>query len=47
MIKKSERILVMDGQRLVQSEQDDKWNMDKVEKEGMIKSGIYHIQLST
>jgi len=40
------RLLVMNGQRLVQSEQDGQWNTDKVEKAGTIKPGIYNIHLS-
>jgi cell filamentation protein len=41
-----QRLLVMNGQRLVQSEQDGQWNTDKVEKAGTIKPGIYNIHLS-
>jgi hypothetical protein len=41
-----QRLLVMNGQRLVQSEQDGQWHTDKVEKAGMIKPGIYNIHLS-
>jgi cell filamentation protein len=40
------RLLVMNGQRLVQSEQGGQWNTDKVEKAGTIKPGIYNIHLS-
>jgi hypothetical protein len=40
------RLLVMNGQRLVQSEQRGLWNTDKVEKAGAMKPGIYNIHLS-
>lgn len=40
------RLLVMNGQRLVQSEQGGQWNTDKVEKAGAVKPGIYNIHLS-
>jgi len=42
-----QRLLVMNGQRLVQSEQEGQWNTDKVEKAGLIKPGIYNIHLSS
>ncbi|MFC3658459.1 KfrB domain-containing protein, partial [Xanthomonas hyacinthi] len=42
-----QRLLVMNGQRLVQSEQGGRWATDKVEKAGTIKPGIYNIHLST
>lgn len=42
-----QRLLVMNGQRLVQSEQGGGWATDKVEKAGGIKPGIYNIHLST
>lgn len=41
-----QRLLVMNGQRLVQSEQGGQWNTDKVEKAGTMKPGIYNIYLS-
>lgn len=41
-----QRLLVMNGQLLVQSEQGGQWNTDKVEKAGAIKPGIYNIHLS-
>jgi KfrB protein len=41
-----QRLLVMNGQRLVQSEQEGRWNTDKVEKAGAVKPGIYNIYLS-
>jgi hypothetical protein len=40
------RLLVMNGQRLVQSEQGAHWNTEKVEKAGAVKPGIYNIHLS-
>jgi cell filamentation protein len=42
-----QRLLVMNGQRLVQSEQGGQWNTDKVEKAGIVKPGIYNIHLSS
>ena len=42
----TQRLLVMNGQRLLQSEQGGQWNTDKVEKAGTIKPGIYNIHLS-
>lgn len=42
-----QRLLVMNGQRLVQSEQGGKWNTDKVEKAGAVTPGIYNIHLSS
>ena len=41
-----QRLLVMNGQRLVQSEKGGDWNTDKVEKAGAVKPGIYNIHLS-
>ena len=41
-----QRLLVMNGQRLVQNEQGGQWNTDKVEKAGTVKPGIYNIHLS-
>ncbi len=42
-----QRLLVMNGQRLVQSEKTGDWNTDKVEKAGAVKPGIYNIYLSS
>jgi cell filamentation protein len=42
-----QRLLVMNGQRLVQSEQGGQWKTDKVEKAGTLKPGIYNIYLSS
>lgn len=41
-----QRLLVMNGQRLVQNEQAGQWSTTKVEKAGNIKPGIYHIHLA-
>jgi cell filamentation protein len=41
-----QRLLVMNGQRLVQSEDGGQWSTNKVEKAGGIKPGIYNIHLS-
>ena len=37
------RLLVMNGQKLTQSERDGKWETDKVEKAGALKPGIYNL----
>ena len=42
-----QRLLVMNGQRLVQSEQGGQWQTDKVEKAGAVKPGIYNLYLAT
>jgi hypothetical protein len=42
-----QRLLVMNGQRIVQSEQGGQWKTDKVEKANAVKPGIYHIHLAT
>ena len=42
-----QRLLVMNGQRLVQCEQAGKWDTVKVEKAGTLKPGIYDIHLSS
>jgi hypothetical protein len=42
-----QRLLVMNGQRLVQSERGGEWATQKVEKAGALKPGIYDIHLST
>ncbi|GGE90500.1 KfrB domain-containing protein [Massilia psychrophila] len=41
-----QRLLVMNGQRLVQSEIEGQWATDKVEKAGLVKPGIYNIHLA-
>ncbi len=42
-----QRVLVMNGQRLVQNENSGQWETDKVDKAGAIKPGIYNIHLAT
>jgi hypothetical protein len=42
-----QRLLVMNGQRLVQNEQDGKWETVKVEKAGAVKPGIYNLYLAS
>jgi cell filamentation protein len=42
-----QRLLVMNGQKLLQTERAGQWEVDKVEKAGAIKPGIYNIYLST
>ena len=41
-----QRLLVMNGQCLVQVERDGQWATEKVEKAGSIKPGIYNIYLA-
>ncbi len=40
------RLLVMNGQRLVQQKVDEEWNTQKVDKAGALKPGIYDLYLS-
>jgi hypothetical protein len=42
-----QRLLVMNGQKLLQSERTGEWQVDKVEKAGAIRPGIYNLYLST
>jgi cell filamentation protein len=42
-----QRLLVMNGQLLLQSEQAGEWRTDKVEKAASVKPGIYAIYLAT
>lgn len=42
-----QRLLVMNGQRIVQAEHDGKWINQKVDKAGEIKPGIYNVYLAT
>lgn len=42
-----QRILVMNGQRIVQSEYDNQWVTTKVGKAGQIPPGIYSISTAT
>ena len=41
-----QRLLVMNGQKLLQSEQGGQWATTKVEKAGAIKPGIYNLHLA-
>jgi len=41
-----QRLLVMNGQKLLQSERAGQWQVDKVEKAGAIKPGIYPLTSS-
>lgn len=42
-----QRLLVMNGHRLVQFEKNGRWEIDRVEKAGLVKPGIYNIYLAT
>lgn len=42
-----QRLLVMNGQKLLQSERAGQWQVDKVDKAGAIRPGIYNIYLAT
>jgi hypothetical protein len=41
-----QRLLVMNGQRLVQIEREGHWSTEKVEKAAGVKPGIYNIYLA-
>lgn len=41
-----QRLLVMNGQRIVQSEQGGAWTNQKVDKAGELKPGIYNLYTS-
>ena len=41
------RLIVMNGQRIIQREEQGKWQNDQVEKAGAIKPGIYNVYLAT
>jgi hypothetical protein len=41
-----QRLLVMNGQRIVQSEQGGAWINEKVDKAGAIKPGIYNLHMA-
>ncbi len=41
-----QRLLVMNGQKLLQSEQGGQWATTKVDKAGAIKPGIYNLHLA-
>ena len=42
-----QRLLVLNGQRLIQTEQGGQWSTERVEKAGAVKPGIYDIHLAT
>ncbi len=41
-----QRLLVMNGQRIVQSEQTGVWTNQKVDKAGALKPGIYNLYMA-
>ena len=41
-----QRLLVMNGQRIVQAQQEGGWKDQKVDKAGELKPGIYNIYLA-
>lgn len=41
-----QRILVMNGQRIVQSEREGAWSNDQVTKAGALKAGLYNIYMA-
>jgi hypothetical protein len=41
------RLIVMNGQRIIQREEEGKWQNQKVEKAGALKPGIYNVYLAT
>lgn len=43
----TQRLLVLNGFRLLQSKHAGEWVVDKVDKAGAIKPGIYNIYLAT
>ncbi len=45
-VLKKQRILVMNGQRLVQEQKGGEWTTQKVGKAGRLKPGIYHVYLA-
>lgn len=42
-----QRLLVMNGQKLLQSQQGGEWATNKVEKAGTMKPGIYSLYLAS
>jgi hypothetical protein len=42
-----QRLLVMNGQKILQHEQEGRWLNDKVEKAGLLKPGIYNLYLAS
>jgi cell filamentation protein len=45
-VPKKQRILVMNGQRLIQEQKGEEWATQKVGKAGRLKPGIYHAYLA-
>lgn len=41
-----QRLLVMNGQRIVQTEQEGAWANQKVDKAGALKPGIYNLYMA-
>jgi hypothetical protein len=41
------RLIVMNGQRIIQREEQGKWHNHRVEKAGALKPGIYNVYLAT
>jgi hypothetical protein len=41
------RLIVMNGQRIIQREVEGKWQNQNVEKAGALKPGIYNLYLAT
>lgn len=42
-----QRLLVMNGSRIVQHERESQWHSDKVDKAGALKPGIYNLYLAS
>lgn len=38
-----QRLLVMNGQQIVQAEQDGKWKNSKVSRAGLLRAGLYNL----
>jgi hypothetical protein len=45
-VSMKQRLLVMNGQKLLQSEQGGQWATTKVDKAGALKPGIYNLHLA-
>ena len=41
-----QRLLVMNGQRIVQAEQEGAWAIQKVDKAGALKPGMYNLYMA-
>ena len=42
-----QRLLVMNGSRIVQNEREGQWKSEKVDKAGALKPGIYNLYLAS